>query len=344
MDAPSYDPTPELIHRDSGLWTRVLAASGAVNPLSGAPFTEAMLAGLGGGIGFMVFTFAYKEVTTASVVTRFHPGPFVANMLDRSGAGVEVQQTTSARLARGRLDSVLDAGRPTVVRVVPAALPWRKRTLLTESGSTDVVVVSRDGEGYLVDDGGGRLERIGAGELAAARAQSKADKHWQAHVGAPPGAPLTPGVVAEAVRETARALLSGEAPAGIPAGYGKNFGIRGMETWRSRLLGTRTKGGWPVLFADPQRRRAGLDMLVALLTGPEFSGPGALRPLYAAFLREAADPAWVQAAELYDGLGSRWDGFAAAVGRQQDADFTAMAELLDGIIEEERRAATALLG
>ncbi|WP_427018888.1 BtrH N-terminal domain-containing protein [Pseudarthrobacter sp. P1] len=344
MNHPRYDAATVVQHRDSGLWSRALAASGCTNPLTGRPFTEAMLAGLGGGIGFMVFTFAYKEVTTASVVMRFHPGPFVANMLECSGAAVEVHQTSSPRLAQARLDAALDTGRPAAVRVVAAELPWVETGLLAESGSADLVVAAPDGGGYLVDDGGGALRHLGAAELAAVRARRKADKHWQAHVGPVPGAPLTPAVVADAVRETAQALLSDTAPAGIPAGYAKNFGIRGMETWRSRLLDTRTRDGWPAVLADPGRHRGALAMLHAQLAGNVFSGPGALRPLYAQFLHEAGNQAWQRAAELYAGRGPRWDVLAQLAEAQDGTDFTAMAEALGGIINAERRAASALLG
>ena len=66
----AYNHATEYSHWDAGLWTRVLSASGVRSPFTGTPFTEAMLAGLAGGIGFMIFTFEYKDITTASAVTR----------------------------------------------------------------------------------------------------------------------------------------------------------------------------------------------------------------------------------------------------------------------------------
>src|SRR4051812_41476525 len=83
-----------------------------------------MLFGLAGGIGFMVFTFEYAEITTATVVPRFHPGPFVGNLLQRCGAQIREERTTSARTAQRNLDEALDAGRAVVVRATRGALPW----------------------------------------------------------------------------------------------------------------------------------------------------------------------------------------------------------------------------
>ncbi|MDD0859097.1 BtrH N-terminal domain-containing protein [Arthrobacter alpinus] len=259
-----YDHTTEYSHWDSGLWARVLAASGVRNPLTDAAFTEAMLAGLAGGIGFMIFTFEYKDITTASAVTRFHPGPYTENLLRRSGAAVNIQQTGSASLAQSRLDAALETGIPAVVRVVRGKLPWVAQDPLADMESVDVAVVGRDGEDYLMDDGGGRLERISSVALAQARGTRKADKHWQAHVvvgsRALPeelvGEALTVEVIRQAMAQTAQELLSEQAPHGVPAGYAKNFGIRGMSTWAQRLSDDATsKHGWLRIFVTRNVRR-----------------------------------------------------------------------------------------
>ncbi|POH57604.1 BtrH N-terminal domain-containing protein [Arthrobacter glacialis] len=355
---PAYDPQTEYSHWDSGLWTRVLATSGVRNPFTGGPYSEAMLAGLAGGIGFMIFTFEYKETTTASVVTRFHPGPYTENLLRRSGAGVNIQQTGSATLAQARLDAALDSGVPAVVRLVRGKLPWAASDALADMDSMDVAVVARDGDGYLVDDGGGRLERIAPEELAQARGARKADKHWQAHVvqgsgGEPTGEILTKAVLRQTIAETAHALLTQQAPPGIPPGYANNFGILGMEQWALRLRDTSTKRGWTRIFGDPQRSQAGLGMLHGLLAGKRFSGPGALRPLHAQFLREVAmlgdgasgdglPTALGQVGAQYKELGELWDELAVLIGRDGEPDFTAMAAKVERIAGLEAAAALAL--
>ncbi len=58
---PEYRLQATSTQRDAGLWARVLAQAAVVDPLTGEPFSEAMLAGLAGGIGFMMFTFEYHR-------------------------------------------------------------------------------------------------------------------------------------------------------------------------------------------------------------------------------------------------------------------------------------------
>ena len=359
---PAYLPIPDYSHWDAGLWTRVLAASGVLNPFTGAPFSEAALAGLGGGIGFMIFTFEYKDTTTASVVTRFHPGPFTENLLRRSGANVNIQQTGSATLAQSRLDAALETGVPAVVRVVHGTLPWVPADPVADMDSVDVVVVARDGADYLMDDGGEQLELISAPALAAARTARKADKHWQAHVANGDGDTLTAEVVRQAMAETAQQLLSQEAPPGVPAGYAKNFGIAGLQTWTHRLRDTSTRRGWTRVFADPQRAQAGFSMLHGLLAGRRFSGPGALRPLYAQFLREVtayevtADGQGragvglsgvdrhklVDAAAQYEVLGAQWDQLAALIGSAGEPNLVLIADQVQDLSVQETTAALDL--
>lgn len=348
----TYDPATPISHWDSGMWSRVLAASGTLNPFTDAPFTEAMLAGLGGGIGFMIFTFEYKDITTASVVTRFHPGPYVENLLARSGASVAIAQTSSAKLARARLDAALETGVPAVVRVVRGQLPWVAEDPLADMDSLDIAVVARDGETYLVDDGGGHLESISAVALAAARGSRKADKYWQAHVEPGVGTMLTREVLRESIAQTADALLATSAPPGIPPGYSKNFGIAGMRSWARWLADTSSKRGWARVFGDPDRAAAGLGMLHGQLAGRRFSGPGALRPLYADFLQEVGATAYGgsgvetstldDAAVQYRQLAAHWDDLTALVGAAGEPDFVPMANAVEVIADLEAQAARTL--
>ncbi|MFI7480897.1 DUF4872 domain-containing protein [Kocuria sp. M1R5S2] len=349
---PGYAPARTVSQHDAALWSRVLGQAGALNPVTVAPFGEAMLAGLGGGIGFMVFTFEYRDVTTATVVTRFHPGPYRENLLARSGAEVRTLTTTSRGRARTALDTALEAGRPVVVRGDRALFAGEEPDEYGESA--DVVVAGRHPDGaFLVDTGTG-LHEVEEERLAEARAARAADKHWQAHVEDPGSldAPTLAAHVRTAVRETAEALLSTGGPAGVPAHFGKNFGVRGMRTWAERLRDTRTRKGWPALFDDDERRARALAQLQRFLGGDEWSGPGALRPLYARFLREAAAaPGLAALGELagrYDALGRDWDALADVVDpdcghEQRVAVFARMAGLLDGLADAEEAAATALL-
>jgi hypothetical protein len=125
-----------------------------------------------------------------------------------------------------------------------------------------------------------------------------------------------------------------------------------MQTWAQRLSDTQTKRGWARIFGDPERSRTGLAMLHALLAGKRYSGPGALRPLYAQFLQEvtmtgegASDvelPALADAAARYQGLGARWDALTELIGAAGEPDFAAMARQMEAIAEGEGAAAQVL--
>lgn len=349
---PGYRRRAVPTQRDAALWSAVLAQAGVIDPLTGNPFSEAMLAGLAGGIGFMMFTFEYQQVTTATVVTRFHPGPYVGNLISRSGATIEQQTTGSPAVASTRLEHALDAGAAVVVRLTPGRLT--PGTTPEYDESADVVVAGRTDGQYLIDDGG-RVEARGPAELAAARAGRKADKHWQAHVTGtgPKDIVAQEDHVRSAIRDTAEALLNTHGQAGIPDRFNKNFGVSGMRTWAERLRDTRSRKGWPAMFAGEQRRVQALTQVQGFLAGDEWSGSGALRALYAGFLQEAAEidglAALRDVAPLYEALGTRWDGLADMIdpdcpAGELAAHFADLAENLDSLALDEEAAAKALLG
>jgi hypothetical protein len=368
--------------RDIGIWHRVLVQSGTLAPEDGReslhPLSQDMLFGLAGGIGFMVFTFEYAEITTATVVPRFHPGPFVGNLLQRCGAQIREERTTSARMAQRNLDEALDAGRAVVVRVTRGALPWSPGGL-EDYDSVDVAVAGRNQAGYVVDDGSGALRTVDPGQLAQARGRRTKDKHWQAHV-VSPGTPAPDGLAGlarEAIAGTAAALLATDAPAGIPAHFAKNFGIAGIRTWQERLRDTRTRKGWPAMFADPARLLYGLRRVYESLERDWGRDGGALRGRYGSFLAEVRGLPGLDRLDPgdYYGLGEHWSAFADQVlaygqvpllagcrhGQPGAADFdvadpgfvqwarehrvehfAALADTLQGLEEAERAAARKL--
>ena len=361
----NYPPTAlgseaTLSQYDAALWQRVLAQAGVVNPATNAPFTTAMLAGLGGGIGFMFATFTYSEITTATVILRAHPEPYTQRLLERAGVVVDETATTSTRIAAAKLDEALDADRAMVVRVTHGALPWVASQELEYQDSIDVAVVGKAGEAYLVDGGGRSLgdddiqqmHRATGAELAQARKQRKADKHWAVAVAAGESTPeeLT-GNVRAAIAETTGRLLGTLPLEGIPASWLPKFGVQGMRTWAELLRDRRTKHGWPALFADEQRLQTGLRMVRDIASGPRWGGPGGLRGLYADFLAEAAALPGLEGlhevSDTYRQLAPRWDVFLDAVDPDVAVDariahFEELAERLEELATFEEEAARAL--
>lgn len=352
-ELPEY-PAPENVTQyDAALWHRVLTQAGVTHPLTGEPLSEALLAGLAGGIGFMAFTFQYETLTTATVVTRAHPEPYTANLLARVGVKANERTTGSARLAAGYLDAGLDAGRAVVVRASVAALPWIDGDAVEESDSIDLVVVGEHGDDLLVDDGSGALTPISPEDLAIARAKRKKDKHWQAWIpaGTGPSAELLAANVREAIAQTTGRLLGTRELEGIPAHFSKNFGIAGMANWADRLRDTDTKKGWTRIFEDPERLESGLNQILGFLTDTRFGGLGGLRGQYADFLTEASALPGLTALGLhaadYAHLAQDWIVFTDLIDpdiapEQRSAHFATLADQLEVIAQAEELAATAL--
>jgi uncharacterized protein DUF4872 len=112
-----------------------------------------------------------------------------------------------------------------------------------------------------------------------------------------------------------------------------NFGLSGMRRLAEQLADANGKKGWASRFADPQALFMGLRRLHDCLE-VEYTGPGATRPLYAAFLAEAAvvvgEPAYDEAAGLFARSAELWSAVASAA---MSTDVPALAGY-DALVEE----------
>ena len=112
-------------HHASAMLAHLLAQAGVRAPHTGEPYSEAMLAGLAGGIGFMYAVFEYKGwQPILTIVAQHHPQPWLPTALDNLGLPYTEQHTTKASIAAARLRSTLDAGRAAYCVVDRTQLPW----------------------------------------------------------------------------------------------------------------------------------------------------------------------------------------------------------------------------
>lgn len=354
-ELPEYPAPAEVTQYDAGLWHRVLTQAGVVHPLTGQPLSEALLAGLAGGIGFMVFVFDEESSTAATVVTRAHPEPYTANLLTRSGATVREQRTGSARLAAQYLDAGLDTGRAVVVRVSRVLLPWVDAGIADGDEPVDVAVLGEHDEGELIiDDGSGELQLIDPESLAAARSRPKALKNWQAWIpstGGPDADALKKNIL-EAITETTGRLLGTRELHDMPEHFAANVGIAGLRTWAGQLRDTTSSQGWTRLLAGQGRLTYALGTVVGFLTDGRYGGPGGLRGLYADFLDEAAELPGLErlgaASPGYRELAGQWDELAEMIDPEiepeaRSAHFAALADRVEPLAEAEEKAARRLV-
>jgi uncharacterized protein DUF4872/butirosin biosynthesis protein H-like len=300
--APGYRTFGAERHRLSALLAHVLAARGVVAPHTGEPFTEAMLAGLGGGVGFMYFVFEYERMPPVlSIVAQHHPQPWVPAALDRLGIPYTEKRGGKPDLA------ALRAGLPAFLTVDQSRLPWHGMEPGFGTDPYVVVVAGADGDTFHLDDDAAVPNPIGAEQLAAAWSAHRKGRHHRLTVGEGAVRDL-PGAVRDAVRTTV-AHLTGPV---LGNTFDVNFGFSGMAKLAAQLRDTRGRTGWLRRFGEPVAFYHGLRRLYACLE-TELTGPGATRPVYADFLEEAAPlvgPAPAQAAALFRESGRLWSELA----------------------------------
>ncbi len=300
-------------HHDSALLTHVLEAQSVTAAHDGQPLSEPMVAGLAGGIGFMYFSFSYAgHLPTMTIVPRTHPRPFLLGALERAGIPHRVAETTSAAKAARDLDAALGAGRAALCTVDRAGLGhhvWADS--IAGSDPYDVVVAGRNGDTLLIDDE--RLEpvEVPAEEFAAARAAHRKSRHRMVLVDAVTAPVDLPPAIRAALAVTVHDLTEDV----MPGNFAGNFGLRGLAKWADAVADRRSRTGWARLFDSGPAFGHAMRRLYDCLTF-DHSSPGAMRPLYADFLAEAAgvldDDALQDAADRYGQAGEVWAGIADA--------------------------------
>jgi hypothetical protein len=275
-----------------------------------------MVAGLAGGIGFMYFSFSYAgHLPTMTIVPRSHPRPFVAGALERSGVPHRTTETASAAKAARELDGALDAGRTPICTIDRSGLAHQVwADALPGAEPYDVVVAGRRGDVLLLDDERLTPVEVPADAFAAARAAHRKSRHRMIVVEPAAGSVDLGPAIRVSVAVTVHDLTEDV----MPNNFAGNFGLRGLAKWSEALADRRTKTGWARLFDSGPAHGHALRRLYDCLTF-DHSSPGAMRPLYADFLAEAADvlddPALREAAGRYAEAGELWSAIAdAAVG------------------------------
>ncbi|WP_394614432.1 hypothetical protein JNUCC0626_31695 [Lentzea sp. JNUCC 0626] len=220
-------------------------------------WSEAMLAGLAGGIGFMYFVFEYKGHTpTMTIVARHHPAPFIPTALKHAGIAHEVTSTTSTRKAEAGLRG---ADGPVICLLGKEKHP--------------VAVLGVDGGEVTVLDRGTHVR-----PLADFLAGWGAGKHEMISIGERTGEPDVAGAVAMTCEHLTGAVLGNN--------FDVNFGFSGMRKLAEQLR-DKGKKGWAQRWAgDPDFVFKRLHDCLEV----EYTAANASRPLYADFLDEAGLP------------------------------------------------------
>ncbi|HUG14334.1 MAG TPA: DUF4872 domain-containing protein [Thermomicrobiales bacterium] len=301
------------IHPETAALRNVLISRGFHAPHTGQPFSEALLFGIGGGIGAGYWVFEFPGIPPAIAVGARHnwqspPGTFAITTSARLGARVDVRETTGRKGSDAALRETLERGQPAILAADRASLP---HSLLPEEmikGYYHVVVAvgfEAGTDNVLVDDLAPHGLSMSFEQLANARGAITSMKRRMVVVS--PGA----GVV--------------DLPAAIDAGVGacvdgllnppiRNFGLASIEKWADLSAHPRDKKGWPTVFTHGPKLYHGLSSAARWIEAMD-TGGGLMRGMYADFLDQAHSITGrsdlKDAASRYRALAGMWSDLAA---------------------------------
>jgi hypothetical protein len=327
-------------HPDTHAIAGVLANRGLVAPHTGQPLSEAMVLGVGGGLGAGYILWEFKAHDTPSAVFGFrnnwqYPDRWALKVCARLGVPAGLHETGSSRRAAEELRGAVGQGVPAIVWADQQLLGYRHLPAWLEGhGGPPVTVYGLDEQAgvALVDDRNRAPLTVPLEALAAARARVGSYKHRQLALDAP-AAELDADGLRQAVRD---GLAEQVEHLGRRS---DSFSLPAFRKWARLLTDPGNAKGWPRVFAD----RVGL--FGACLSVYENIEPvgwdgGTLRELYAEFLDEAAGlldaPPLGKAAGAYRQAAARWHEVAevaAPAGREPFAEARRLTGQLQDLVE-----------
>lgn len=289
-----------------------LAGAGVQAPHTGAPFSEAMTFGIGGGIGAGVFSFRYeKEDFSSFFVAGRHlwqdDAAWFNAALGRLSLKPTVREASGAKPAEANLAAMLGTGRPVIAWVDAGSLPYRGLPERWAGGAYHLLVVyAIDGSEAIVGDLADEPIRLPLADLTRARLRIK--KFKSRLLAVEPGGKSPP--LEAPVRGGIRACVDGLTKAKM-----KNFTLDAFSTWAERLSDSKAVDSWAKIFPRGKHLFTGL-WSIHQYVDYYYTGGGLCRPMFAEFLAEAGtalrDPRLTRVSEQYAGLGREWSALAEA--------------------------------
>ena len=270
------------IHPETAAIKNVLAAKSVTAPHTSNPWSEAMLLGIGGGLGAGYILWEFERYASALIVLGFrnrwnYPVQFMDNLCTRIGVKTIVHETGGKKKAAQQLSMALQKQDPAIIWLDPSYLPYFFLPTDGDGQSGHILTIyGADGETAFIDDRSQKPLTAPIEALAKARARVGSFKHRLI---------LLEPTDHEVDLETA--VFAGITDCieylGKPS---TSFALPTLKKWANMMTDTKNKKGWPVIF----QHKAGLySTLRSVYEGIILNGTGgdALRGLYADFLDEA---------------------------------------------------------
>ena len=292
----------------------VAAQLGATAPHTNKPFSEAMILGVGGGIGAGYMMIDYKVISAMVMIGTRHLWhsdnvKFMRRICTRIGLKSEVKETTGKKAAQSNLRRPIEEGRPALAWLDLASIPYAS---LPEEYRRSfyhlVVVIGLDDTNEIayLDDRAPAPTAVSQAKLAEARAAIRTYKN-RIMVAEQSDEPVN-------LRSAVEAGI-GDCYEGLLNPRIKTFGLESLTQWAKLVANPNDKRGWPKTFEDPTELYKTLAWVHHWIeTGG--TGGGALRGMYADFLDEAAiildKPGLGGVAQRYRESSRLWSALAVA--------------------------------
>lgn len=264
----------------------LLAHAGVVAPHTREPFSEAMLFGIAGGIGAGVFSFVYEKEDFASFFVAGRHGwqddlVYLRQACATFGIKPSIKEASGGKPAEKALREMLADGSPCIAWVDATLLPHRAMPADMSGSGYHVITVYRinDDGTALIGDRTDEPLRISLPDLATARARIKKQKNRLLSI------PKSDSPV-----ELEPLVLAGLrlCHQGLAKQRMKNFTLDAFRVWGERMHGSSDKEAWERIFTPGCRLWRGLTSINDYIEHYG-TGGGLCRPIFADFLREAAD-------------------------------------------------------
>jgi hypothetical protein len=295
------------VHSITATLTNALTREGVSNPNTGKPFTEAMILGIGGGLGAGYILWEFKGRDSANIVLGFrnrwnYQVEYLTNACNRLNISVDGRETKSRRKAQSNLDEALEQGKAVLVWTDKASIPYHSLPQEHKGHLIHVIGVhSKSGDTYTIDDLTQMEWTLTTEELANAREPIPSNKQRTMT--------FTPSYEFD---------LKSAVMAGIQdhidylSSNSESFSLPVIKKWAKMMTHPKNKKGWQVVF----KKRAGLYVTLRSvyegITLDNTEGAG-LRDLYADFLTEAnaiIDADLNEAIQAYRMCAKKWRDFA----------------------------------
>jgi hypothetical protein len=300
------------IHPDTSSLASALANRGISNPTNNRPLSEAMILGVGGGVGAGYILWQFEKYDHAVVTIGFrnnsqYPDRWFRKTCGRLGVPVEIHETSGEKRAAGYLQDALASGLPAIAYISVADLPyWHLPSEQSGMWGYTIVVYGRQSDRFLIDDRNLKPLSLPGQDLSASRDRISSYKNRLLVVD-----PAAVELDNDALLQAVESGLADQVE--HLSSKSDSFSLPAIAKWARMLTDERNPRGWGQVFVDGHGL---VEALVAAHEGVTEVGMlgGNLRPMYADFLTEAGKITGRplgEAERAYRKAAKSWEEFAS---------------------------------